>query len=201
MLRLVAGMIAAFIVGGLVAMPFTSSSIAAQDESSDEGMVCCDETVQYGGIEFKTRQACRNSNGVVVENNKCEPEKEVVCCDATAQYDTLEFATRAACRSKNGVVVDNNRCEPKDDSAVADRSDAAGFDGARHIGDVPALSPDAPVQGFTCTNTACWCDPNKPADHSGGCTGMEDYCKLKGAISYDCTKDLKSGVRMCECSF
>lgn len=202
MLRLVAGMIAAFMVGGLVAMPFTGASIAAQDETSDEETVCCEATAQYDTLAFATRTDCQRRNGIVVENFRCEPDKEMVCCDQSVAYGPTEFTTREICKN-NGKVVENNRCEPKDDSAVAERSDAAGFEGARDIGDVPILSPDGPIyNAVSCGENKCECDTIGKDDL--GCDGIYAVCRNKGASSVDChTILLEDGgsIQTCECSF
>jgi len=167
MTKLITGMIASFIIGCLVALPFTSASNAADvqtssSDTSDDDMVCCDETIQYGGIEFKTRKACRNSTGVVVADNKCVPN---------------------------------------DDGAVAERSDAAGFDGARDIGDVPSLSADSPTQSYICNDIECTCDKSAPSsDEDFTCIGMDKACLDKGWTKQTCTRDLLTGTESCSCS-
>ena len=203
MSKLLVGLIAAFILGALVALPFTSATVAAEEEEK----ICCFEA--YGPTEYATRAACEKRKGEVVETNRCEPEKETVCC--IGFYGNVEgFMSRKQCTDNAGDVASNDRCTT--DDAVADRVDAANVEGARDIGDVPRLSADPPdTTNLICDSDSkfCECDEIDPDAEKilGKCDGIEAECDARGSQVIECTSvrlkvgDIIEEFRSCKCTW
>jgi len=86
------------------------------------------------------------SNDAVAKSSESDSSsaEDICCLDLYA--NPVGLMPREDCIAKQGDAAPANRCtvENDDDGAVAERSDAAGFEGARDIGDVPVYSSDDP---------------------------------------------------------
>lgn len=127
-------------------------------------------------------------------------EKAVCCIDFSAK--PLGFMPRSECSEKYGDVAPPERCEAE--GAVAERADAANVQGARDIGDIPALSPDSPTQNWSCAGGSCACEEDSSDSSTiGSCDGVEEACRDHGATIIECTTIYvgKERTHFCNCEY
>ena len=109
-------------------------------------------------------------------------DDKTVCCRGF-YGEELGLMTRSACRRRGGDAMTRNSCSAPD--VEAERGDAAGFAGARDMGDLPRLSPGSPVNQASCSNGSCSCDTGD--NGAGDCDDIHLKCSAIGKPVVECT--------------